>query len=238
MTGGRPLVVAHRAGNDLGMLRAAEALGVDMIESDLHLFRGRIEVRHEKTIGPIPILWERWRLVRPFSPRLRLMDLLAAVAPTTHLMLDLKGPSSGLSRAALDVLQRSFAGRSYTVCARNWMLLRPFEGIPGVRVIRSIAGPLQLQCLLHGHRRRLDGVSVDQGLLDARSTARLLDRTGFVLAWGVTADERLRALCSLGVSGFILEEPTLLRSVLNDPGGVSATKPTNPNDSAPKQSRQ
>ena len=222
MTTGRPLVIAHRAGNDLGALRAAEAQGVDMVEADLHLFWGTIEVRHAKTIGPLPILWERWRLVRPFRPRIRLTAMLVAVAPSTHLMLDLKGPSPRLSRATVAVLQQSSSDRSYTVCARNWMLLRPFEGLPGVRVIRSIAGPLQLQWLLRGRRRSLDGVSVDQKLLDARSVARLVNRAGLVLAWGVTTERRLRELSALGVSGFILDDRKLMRSVLPNLGDVRA----------------
>ena len=58
----RPFVVAHRAGNDLGTLRRAEALAIPLVEADVHLRRGRIEVRHLKTLGPLPVLWDRWRL--------------------------------------------------------------------------------------------------------------------------------------------------------------------------------
>ena len=218
----RPLAIAHRAGNSLCGLRTAQGLGVDIVEADLHLFHGEVEVRHEKTIGPIPVFWERWRLIRPLTPRMRLQDLLTAVAPSTHLMFDLKGPSPRLSRVALEVLQRSFAGRRYTVCARNWMLLRPFEGLPGVRVIRSIGGLLQLQCLLRGHRRSFDGVSIDQRLLNARVVGQLSHRTDLLITWDVTSDERVRELAALGVSGFILEDPTLLRLMLESPSDAPA----------------
>ena len=214
----RPLAIAHRAGNSLSRLRTTEGLGVDIIEADLHLFHGEVEVRHEKTIGPIPIFWERWRLIRPLTPRMRLQDLLTAVAPSTHLMLDLKGPSPRLSRLTLEAMQRSFAGRHYTVCARNWMLLRPFEGLPGVRVIRSIGGLIQLQCLLHGRRRSFDGVSIDQRLLTAEVARELSSRADLLLTWDVTTDERVRELSALGVNGFILEDPALLRSIRDSPG--------------------
>ena len=52
-------VIAHRAGNDLDRLRRAQQLGIAVIEADLHLYAGRIEVRHLKTLGPVPVLWDR-----------------------------------------------------------------------------------------------------------------------------------------------------------------------------------
>ena len=48
-----PLLIAHRAGNDPAHLRAAEAASADVIEADLHLWRGRLELRHLKTAGPL-----------------------------------------------------------------------------------------------------------------------------------------------------------------------------------------
>ena len=78
---GSPFFVAHRAGNDLAQLRAAEEIGLDLVEADIRLFRGRLEVRHLKTLGPIPVLWDRWRLANPFAPRLQLDELLAAIGP-------------------------------------------------------------------------------------------------------------------------------------------------------------
>lgn len=210
----RPLVVAHRAGNDADRLREAEALGVDMIEADLHLFRGEIEVRHAKTLGPLPVLWERWRLVRPFAPRMRFADLLRAAAPETRLMLDLKGPFPGLSRRVLDVLEGRGQGRRYAVCARNWVLLRPFAGLPGVVTIRSVGGPLGLRYLLWRHRGRLDGISVDQRLLTADVMTRLRERTDLVMTWGVTTAERMGELAGMGVRAFSLDDEGLMRAAL------------------------
>jgi glycerophosphoryl diester phosphodiesterase len=217
----RPLVVAHRAGNDLGALRAMEVLGVDVIEADLHLFHGAIEVRHEKTVGPLPILWERWRLVRPFRPRLRLADLLASVAPSTCLMLDLKGISPRLPHKAMHALERALPDRPYWVCARNWLLLRPFEHRPGITVIRSVAGPIQLWWFRRTRRPRLDGVSVHHRLLDAQIVAELRARCGLVLTWGVTTEERARELQALGVGGLILDDRVLMQAVLAPPSGAA-----------------
>jgi glycerophosphoryl diester phosphodiesterase len=210
VTTGRPLVVAHRAGNSVATVKAAEAAGVDMVEADLHLFRGAIEVRHEKTIGPLPIFWERWRLVEVRAPRMQLGELLRAVAPDTHLLLDLKGPSSRLSRRARDVVGEAFAGRSFSVCARNWLLLRPFTNVPGVTVVRSVGSRLQLWLVTSWRgARHPDAVSIDERLLDGHVVARVLARTDVVFAWGVTSEARLRELHAIGVTGFILDEPAL-----------------------------
>jgi glycerophosphoryl diester phosphodiesterase len=207
MTDTPTIVVAHRAGNSREALRDSEAVGVDMVEADVHLFRGALEVRHAKTIGPLPILWEKWHLVRPFSPRPRLEELLETAAPTTHWLLDLKGPDPRLSRLVRDRMSR--LGRPYSVCARNWWLLRAFRRDPLARTIRSVAGPAQLRRLRRrgGH----GGISIDHRLLDAAAITWLTARFSPVLAWGVTTRERLDALHRAGVRGFILEAPDLIR---------------------------
>ncbi len=56
------LVIAHRAANSAAAL-AAVGPGVDVVEADVHLFRGRLEVRHAKTLWPSSVLWERWYLL-------------------------------------------------------------------------------------------------------------------------------------------------------------------------------
>ena len=43
-----------------------------VIEADVHLFRGRIEARGLKTLGPVPVLQDGWKLASPFGPRLAL----------------------------------------------------------------------------------------------------------------------------------------------------------------------
>jgi glycerophosphoryl diester phosphodiesterase len=206
--GSRPLVVAHRAGNNAATLSAAEERGVDMVELDVHLFRGRLEVRHAKTFGPLAILWERWYLVRPFAPRRQLVDVLGTVRPETHLLLDLKGPWPQLGRFAREVMRAACPDRPYSVCARNWFLLRPFRGQPNVRVIRSAAGPGALRSLVRRHRHG-DGVSLEERLVTRELLADLHAHTPLVLVWGVVSRDRFRELRDVGVDGFILDDLTL-----------------------------
>jgi hypothetical protein len=76
--------IAHGSGNELGLLRRAEALGLPLVEADVHLHRGRLEVRHRKTAGPLPALWDRGssRLLSPGAvARLRRLTATIAARP-------------------------------------------------------------------------------------------------------------------------------------------------------------
>ena len=200
-----PFVVAHRAGNDLGILRRAEALAPRLVEADLHLRRGRVEVRHLKTLGPLPLLWDRWRLAPGWTPRLQLEALLAAAAPSTELMLDLKGCDIHLSRRVADALARARPS-CVTVCARNWALLEPLRDVPGVRLVHSVGSRRQLRALRRRFAgRRLEGISIHRDLLDATTVADLRTRADMVITWPVASPDEARALAAWGVSGVITE---------------------------------
>jgi glycerophosphoryl diester phosphodiesterase len=199
-------VVAHGAGNDLGSLRQAEKLRVELVEADVRLWRRRAEVRHLKTLGPIPLLWDKWRIASPFARRLQLHELLAAAAPETHLMLDLKGRNPRLAHLVLAALPE---GRRITVCARSRRLLEPFSGHPDVRRFRSAGSRRQLHRLLRG-RDALDGVSVHARLLDGRAVSALRERAATVLTWPVDSAARAAELAALGVHGVISDDPERL----------------------------
>lgn len=184
-------------------MRAAEALGISLVEADAHLFRDRVEVRHLKTIGRIPILWDRWRVANPFAPRLLLPDVLAALSPETGLMIDLKGRNRHLSRHVIDALQAAHPRRT-TVCSRAWRLLDPFRSDDQIRVIHSVGSARQLRALLHGFRPgSLQGVSIHERLVDADVVTELRRRADVVLSWPVNTLSRARELAAWGVSGLI-----------------------------------
>jgi hypothetical protein len=200
-----PFVVAHRAGNDLGILRRAEALTPRLVEADLHLRRGRVEVRHLKTMGPLPLLWDRWRLAPGWTPRLQLEALLAAASPGTELMLDLKGRDVRLSRRVAEALARPRPSR-VTVCSRNWALLEPLRDVPGVRLVHSVGSRRQLRALRRRFAgRRLAGVSIHRELLDPATVADLRRRAELVITWPVSTLDEARALGGWGVDGIITE---------------------------------
>jgi glycerophosphoryl diester phosphodiesterase len=201
-------IVAHRAGNDLTHLEEAERLGVAFVEADVRLWRGRLEVRHLKTLGPLPILWDRWRLGNPFAPRLELRDVLASAHPGTHFLLDLKGRRARLGELVLDALLRD---RPVTVCARSRRLLAPFIGLEGVHVFQSVGSRRQLKALLRtADGLLLDGVSIHARLLDEEVLADLRRRTSTVFSWPVNSVQRAQQLVSLGVDGLISDRPEIL----------------------------
>lgn len=210
------VLVAHRAANAPDTLRAAQG-HVDVVEADVHLFRGRLEVRHGKTIGPLPILWERWYLLPRDTPRPLLADLLAAAAPLpTDLMLDLKGPDPRMPGA----LGRALAGwageRRVIVCSRIWRTVNRLRATREVRALHSVGSPRELRALTRRYRPgALEGVSVDHRLLSPAVVEALRERADLVWAWIVNDPERAALLAEWGVTGFISDAPRNLRPAVN-----------------------
>jgi hypothetical protein len=211
-----PFVVAHRAGNDLALLPRAEAVAVRLVEADVHLFAGRLEVRHLKTVGPVPILWDRWRLAPPWAPRLQLGGLLEAVGPGTELMLDLKGRDGRLPARVTSAIADRASSRHLTVCSQNWGLLEPLARVDGVRIVHSVGSRRRLAAL---HRNfggtRLAGVSIHRELLDAATVACLKRVTAVVMTWPVHTVEQAWQLAAMGVDGVITENFEELAAALH-----------------------
>ena len=201
-------VVAHRAGNSLARLQDAERLGVALVEADIRLWRGRLEVRHLKTVGPLPILWDKWLLANPFSPRLQLRDLLTQARRETQLLLDLKGRNRRLAELVRDMLP---AGRVVTVCARSRALLEPFADLEHVRLFQSVGSRRQLRTLLQTtDGLALDGVSIHERLLRPDTVGPLRSIADIVLTWTVNRPARARELVRLGVDGIVTDDVATL----------------------------
>ena len=159
-------------------------------------------MRHRKTVGPIPILWDRWELAPPWAPRLLLDELLAAAEPDTELMLDLKGHDRRLPPHVLAAVEAAARVQRLTVCSRNWRMLEPFAAVPGIRRVHSVGTARQLARLL-----RLDvplaGISIHAKLLDAALVGELRQRAETLLAWPVESLDLARRLADWGVHGLI-----------------------------------
>ena len=208
--GPRPFFVAHRAGNRLSDLRAAERFSPTLVEADVRLYRGRLEVRHLKTAGPIPILWDRWRLQASWRPQLRLEELLAAIASETELMLDLKGPRKRLADLVLNEIEPYLPERRFTVCSRWWRLLEPFAGTP-VRRVYSIGSSHQLRWAFRRFANQaLEGVSIHERLADRETITALREIADVVMTWPVSEPARARSLLRLGIDGLITDDPAAL----------------------------
>ena len=209
------LAIAHRAGNSLAGLHAANTLGVDVIECDVHQHRGQLEVRHLKTAGPLPFLWDRWELASASAPRLGLAELLEADRHATMFMLDLKGRRTSAARAVADLLHESGRDRPVMVCGRNWQAVDVLAELPFVRPILSARNRLELSRLLERVRRSpVHGVSVHRSLLDERVVAELRASVDVVMTWPINDLELLDSTLAIGANGVISDDPAVLAALL------------------------
>ncbi len=207
---GRALLVAHRAGNDPRSARAAAQAGADLVEADVHLRRGRLELRHPRRIGPV--LWDREgvALVRgaPQGPE----PALAALGPTAEPLLDLKGGPPRLAEAALAAARAALGDRPVTIASRRWDLLERVAGAPGVRIVRSAASRREVERLLRLARtgRLGDGAAVRADLLGPGVAAALREAAPFLASWPVGGPDEAERLTGAGVTALIVDDLPLL----------------------------
>lgn len=221
----RPLAIAHRAGNSLIGLQAANELGVDVIECDVHHGQDQLEVRHLKTAGPLPFLWDRWELVRASAPRLGLHEILAAQRHGTRFMLDLKGGRrGGMAGAVATILHQEAPDQEVLACGRRWGVVDELARVPYVRPVLSARSRRELARL----RRRFasvpsgspaaHGVSVHRSLLDRALVGELHRSVEVVMTWPVNDRDALDAVLAMGVSGVISDDVEVLAELIRRRG--------------------
>ena len=208
----RPLLIAHRAGNELSRAHAALTAGADLLEADVWMYRGRLEVRHEKTIRGVPLLWDRWRLMPAFGPRLLLDDMLGALDPGTGLMLDLKGNDSRLAAAVDAVLRRYPRTGVVAVCSQNWRHVDAFAGRPDIAAVHSIGGARRLRRVL-ASGRRFDAISLNARLLTPDLVHAVRERAALVMSWHVRDAAAAARLIADGTGALILDDLALIRQL-------------------------
>lgn len=212
----RPFVVAHRAGNGLAQATAAVEAGGDVLEADVWLYRDRLEVRHEKTLGPLPILWDRWSLSTG-RQRLELATLLDTIDPEIELMLDLKGYIGSdpviASRIAM-LMDTHRPGRPFLVCSQNWRLLEAFRPFPAALIIHSIGNARQLaRAWKRLERADHEAVSIQVRLLDAEVVRALKKRVATLLTWPINDADLLRTVLEWGVDGVTTDRLAIAEQV-------------------------
>ncbi|BCB78645.1 hypothetical protein GCM10022251_59820 [Phytohabitans flavus] len=207
------MAIAHRAGNDPIGLRTALDAGVDLVEADIHLFKGAIEVRHMKTLGP-DWLWDTWILKRRRDIVLpELHEVLTAANGDSRLMLDLKGPAAALAPRVASLLREAAPDAPITVCTKQWKMLDSFED--PVRRVYSSSNRFTLGRLRARVRRQpAYGVSIRRELLTPAIVAELRESVEVVMVWPVDTPEALAHARRLGVTAVISKNLDLLREVM------------------------
>lgn len=210
----RPLLFAHRAGNRLDALAPAAAAGAHLIEIDVWFHRGRVEVGHDKTLGPIPLRWDRWSLAFGWRRTLVVADILGALPADVAPMFDLKGTDPRLPSALQRLIEEHLPGRPYAVSSQNWSYLDEFLGIEEARVIRSVGSARALQQM----RTDLDawtgaGIGFDVELLVPAVIEELRERTPLLVTWTINDLEQAQRLVEQGVGGIITDSLTVVRAL-------------------------
>ena len=206
-----PLAIAHRAGNHLEQLQPAVDAGADLIEADVWLHRGNLEVRHLKTLGPIPILWDRWKLVTGRAPRLYLEDLLEAWPEGAELMLDMKGESAAFPDALMKTLDENHAGEAVTFSGREWSLLDPLRDYPKARFFPSCGYQEQVAELLDRWQAHYDSAVLHASLVTADNVRAVRDLGASVITWPINTIEVLDAVVATGATGVICDNLDVVR---------------------------
>lgn len=223
-TAGRVLAVAHKGGNSPTALRAAAAAQVDVVELDVQ--PGRLEVRHARDLKPLPLLFDRGRLLPGWRTRLLLDAILdeadRLLPPSTAVMIDLKGTSTALGQQVAGVLRERGGGRAYLVCGRHWPALEAFADLTEVKVLLSAGSPAEL-ATLQRHVDRGDrpgghpvhGASLRHTLVTPAVVRALQDPLPLVLAWTVNRASDLERVVAAGVGGVISDRTEVLRGLVD-----------------------
>ena len=210
----RPLLIAHRYGNKLHLLDAAIAAGADVIEVDVWFHRGDLEVGHDKTLGPVPIRWDRWSLALGHTRELRVPEVVARFPEHIEPLFDLKGTDPRLPAALRALIDQHLPGRSYIVASQNWDYLEQFLEAPHARVVRSAGSARALRRVQDDLADWAgDGAGFNHKLLNPGTVQALRHHTSLVLTWTVNDLERARQLTDAGVTGIITDNLDLIRTI-------------------------
>jgi glycerophosphoryl diester phosphodiesterase len=210
----RPVVIAHRFGNSAIRARAAEKAGADLLEADVWLHRGRLEVRHSKTAGPLPIIWDRWWIARRPDDPFVASELLKLTSPSTPIMFDLKGRNRRLPAALIELLRQEQGNRQVLVCTQNWRMLEPFRNCPRIETVHSIGSERQLAAAWGVIGAEwYDAISIHNELLTPDVVKRLKSHVSTVITWPVNTEEQLQRVLTYGVDGFTSDSLELMSRI-------------------------
>jgi glycerophosphoryl diester phosphodiesterase len=201
-----PIAISHRYGNSVAQITTAAAVGAAFVECDVWCSRGVLEVRHAKTLGPIPVLWDKWYVkVRP-SKALLLNEVLAALPAGMGIMIDLKGDDRRAPEMLLDALRGLAGDHPVMVSARFWDHLPSLRVLPELMLFHSVGSRRQLQRVRPLLREReRDAVVVQYRLLDADVVRSLREQVSMVATWPVNTDERLARAVEWGIDAVITD---------------------------------
>jgi glycerophosphoryl diester phosphodiesterase len=196
------MLIAHAAGNSADAVERAIAAGADAVEADLYAQRDHFEVRHERSLFPLPVLVERWYVRRRPRRPMRLVNLLDLVGGRCAVLLDLKSGGPRSAHILERVLREAPDGTDLAVSSQFWYMVRAVNAahtsIPALYSI-DVRAKLDLFMSVAERDRQAAGVSIRHTLLDRPTAETLQERGMIVAAWTVDDVDRARELAEWGV---------------------------------------
>ncbi len=197
------LLIAHRAGNDLKLLAEAFAAGVDYAEADVWLHRKRLEVRHNKTLGPIPVLWDRWSLRPGWKRRLVLSEVVRAASGRGKLYLDLKGGEEALPAALASELKLMGVSDLAFSSPLWWYLDELKPEFPAAVLFYTVSSLERLEEFRPRlAKREISAVAIKSEVVSKDVIGELRDAgVEDITTWGVDTREDAQAAFASGLNG-------------------------------------
>lgn len=214
------ILIAHRAGNDLEQLAEAFAVGVDYAEADVWLYRNRLEVRHDKTAGPLPFLWERWSLRPGWDKRLVLSEVIRAASGRGKLYLDLKGVEKRLPAMVtaelklVDLKDVAFSSPNW------WYLDRLKPDFPDAVLFYTLSNHEWLEKFRPRlAKREISAVAINSQIVTKDVIDELRDAgVQDVTTWGIEDKQAAQAVLASGVNGITSKNLELLSELRREAG--------------------
>ena len=220
--------IAHRAGNNFHALEQALLTTADAIECDFWHAGGRLALRHERRLGPIPLLVDKW-FIRFQVGELSLRTMLDQIAGRTDLFIDIKSKTPRAADALL-ALHRDHADLlpPVRICSPQWRVLdRIAEAHTDLPLYYSIGHEPRVEALLRrvGEGHPATGTSIRHTLL-TRERADAFHAAGLeIFAWTVNNADRARELLDWGVEGIISDDFAMFDALGNLPPERTAAAP-------------
>jgi hypothetical protein len=237
-SGDRPVRIAHAFGNRRPMIDKALAADVDFMEADLWFRAGRIEVRHERRLSFLPILYDGkppgverfgpWAItvfpgyyVRLDVDPLLLPELAEKTGAGVRPLLDLKGNydddnAYAYARSLARTLKDTGAEERAIVCGQTNTLDHVRAVAPHLDVRYSIEREPQWEGLKQriGSKPRIRGVCMHRLFFQRDGVADFLaDHDLQAFCWTVDDPEEARRLVERGATGIISNNLALLEEL-------------------------
>ena len=211
-----PAIIAHGGGNSAALAGDFLAQGADFLEVDMWLHGGVFEIRHERRVPRLPLLFEKWYLRRVPRRHYTLDDLLNDTAvDDAAIFLDLKNGGADAAALLRRILARTGGQRRIAASSQQWRALRAIRELaPDVEAFYSIDVRAKLDLFLSVSDRDLRprGVSCRHSLLTPRVVEALHAKDLLVVAWTVDDIDRAAELVGWGVDGLTTHRVAEMRA--------------------------